>query len=27
VPTSEVQWINANLVQPQDDDSELENED
>jgi hypothetical protein len=27
VPTSEVQWINANLVQPQDDDSELEDED
>jgi hypothetical protein len=27
VPTSEVQWINASLVQPKDDDSELEEED
>ncbi len=27
VPTSEVQWINASLVQPKDDDSKLEDED
>jgi hypothetical protein len=27
VPTSEVQWINASLVQPKDDDLELQEED
>ncbi len=27
VPTSEVEWINASLVQPKDDDSKLEKED
>jgi hypothetical protein len=27
VPTSEVQWVNASLTQPQDDDSKLEKED